>query len=66
MGETARRSILLTGLSYPLLVAGILLLVFGIAVARAVLLASGIFLIGVNEICLYIGRIGSVRLNEYS
>ena len=56
VSESARRSVLLTGLSYPLLVAGIILLLTGVTVAGAVLLASGVFLIGVNEICLYIAR----------
>lgn len=61
MSEPARRSILLTGLSYPLSVAGIVLLFIGGTVAGAVLLVSGIFLIGVNELCLYIARGSSVR-----
>lgn len=61
MSEPVRRSVLLTGLSYPLLIAGALLLFTGITVAGAVLLASGIFLIGVNELCLYIARSSSAR-----
>lgn len=61
VSEPARRSVLLTGLSYPLSVAGIVLLFIGVTVAGAVLLASGIFLIGVNELCLYIARSSSAR-----
>lgn len=56
VNEPARRSVLLTGISFPLLIAGALLLFTGITVAGAVLFGSGIFLIGVNELCLYIAR----------
>lgn len=66
MNEPARRSVLLTGLSYPLLVAGIILLFTGVTAAGTVLLASGIFLIGVNELCLYIARSSLVRPDVHS
>ena len=66
VSESARRSVLLTGLSYPLLVAGIILLLTGVTVADAVLLASGVFLIGVNEICLYIARSNVVPQDSHS
>jgi hypothetical protein len=54
--EPARRSLLLTALSYPLVVAGIILLVLAIEVPGAALLGSGAFLIGINELCLYIAK----------
>ena len=54
--EPARRSLLLTALSYPLVVAGIILLVLAIEVPGAALLGSGVFLIGINELCLYIAK----------
>ncbi|SMX97474.1 MULTISPECIES: hypothetical protein [unclassified Brevibacterium] len=60
MREEARRSLLLTGLSYPLFIAGIILLFTAITVPGAVLLGSGVFLIGINELCVYIARTGPV------
>lgn len=54
--ESARRSILLTSLGYPLVVAGIILLVLAVEDPGAALLGSGVFLIGINELCLYIAR----------
>lgn len=54
----ARRSILLTGLSYPLLAVGLALLFTEVTVPGAVLLGSGVFLIGINELCFYIARSG--------
>ncbi|MGO3021675.1 MAG: hypothetical protein ACTIIH_00360 [Brevibacterium sp.] len=54
--EPVRRSLLLTALSYPLVVAGIFLLVLAIEAPGAALLGSGVFLIGINELCLYIAR----------
>ena len=57
--EQARRSVLLTGLSYPLFIAGILLLFTAVTVPGAVLLSSGVFLIGINELCVYIARTGA-------
>lgn len=46
----ARRSVLLTGLSYPLLVIGLVLLFTAITVPGAVLATSGVFLIEINEL----------------
>lgn len=66
MNETARRSVLLTGISYPLLIVGVLLFVTEITVAGAVSFASGIFLIGVNELCLYIARNSFVKQDVLS
>ncbi|UVI36295.1 hypothetical protein [Brevibacterium spongiae] len=54
--DPAHRSILLTSLSYPLFVAGAVLLFASITIPGAVLLGSGVFLIGVNELCLYIAK----------
>ena len=54
--EPARRSLLLTALSYQLVVAGIILLILAVEVPGAALLGSGVFLIGINELCLYIAR----------
>lgn len=54
-GETGR-SILLTALSYPLFVVGLVLLFVGPSFAGAVLTACGSFLIGVNEICYVLRR----------
>ncbi|WP_210604103.1 hypothetical protein [Brevibacterium oceani] len=59
--EPAHRSILLTGLSYPLFAAGVVLLFMSITIPGAVLLGSGVFLIGINELCLYIAKSGAVR-----
>lgn len=59
--EPAHRSILLTGLSYPLFAVGAVLLFMSITIAGAVLLGSGVFLIGINELCLYIAKNGAVR-----
>ena len=53
---SARRSLLLTALSYPLVVAGIILLILAVEVPGAALLGSGVFLIGINELCLYIAK----------
>jgi K+-transporting ATPase c subunit len=53
------RSILLTALSYPLLVVGLLVLFLGSQAAGAVLTASGVFLIGINELCFAIARSAS-------
>jgi hypothetical protein len=66
MSEPARRSVLLTALSYPLLAAGITLLFVDIAVAGTALLASGVFLIGINELCLYIARSNVVQHDVHS
>lgn len=57
--EQAHRSVLLTGLSYPLFIAGILLLFTAVTVPGAVLLSSGVFLIGINELCVCIARTGA-------
>ena len=57
MQEPARRSLLLTALSYPLVVAGIILLILAVEVPGAALLGSGVFLIGINELCLYIAKL---------
>ncbi|SMX67540.1 hypothetical protein BAURA63_00515 [Brevibacterium aurantiacum] len=54
--ESAHRSILLTSLSYPLFVAGLVLLFVSNTIPGAVMLSSGVFLIGINELCLYIAR----------
>ncbi|MFE1082762.1 MULTISPECIES: hypothetical protein [Brevibacterium] len=54
--EPARRSLLLTALSYLLVVAGISLLILAYEVPGAALLGSGVFLIGINELCLYIAK----------
>jgi membrane-bound ClpP family serine protease len=59
--ESAQRSILLTGLSYPLVIVGAILLFMSITIPGAVLLGSGVFLIGVNELCLYIAKCAVVR-----
>jgi hypothetical protein len=59
--EPARRSILLAGLSYPLVGVGIILMFMALEVSGAVLLGSGVFLIGINELCLYIAKSGAVR-----
>ena len=63
MRRQARRSVLLTGLSYPLFIAGIVLLFTAMNVPGAVLLGSGVFLIGINELCLYIARSSLERQN---
>lgn len=59
--EQARRSVLLTGLSYPLFIVGIVLLFTEMTVPGAVLLGCGVFLIGINELCVYVARTGPVR-----
>ncbi|MGC2941228.1 hypothetical protein [Brevibacterium sp. FAM 24638] len=59
--ESAHRSILLTGLSYPLFALGAVLLFMSITIPGAVLLGSGVFLIGINELCLYIAKFIAVR-----
>lgn len=56
------RSILLTALSYPLLVIGLLILFLGSQTAGAVLTASGVFLIGINELCFHISL--SISAND--
>ncbi len=61
MQEPAHRSILLTGLSYPLFAVGVVLLIISMTVPGAVLLGSGVCLIGINELCLCIARNGVVR-----
>ena len=66
MNESARRSVLLTGISYPLLVVGVFLLFTEITAAGAVSFASGIFLTGVNELCLYIAKNSSVKQDVLS
>lgn len=57
--ESAHRSILLTSLSYPLFVAGLVLLFVSNTIPGAVLLSSGVFLIGVNELCFCIAKSGA-------
>lgn len=57
--ESAHRSILLTSLSYPLFVAGLVLLFVSNTIPGTVLLSSGVFLIGVNELCFYIAKSGA-------
>ncbi len=59
--EPAHRSILLTSVSYPLFVSGVVLLFVSITIPGAVLLGSGVFLIGVNELCFYIAKSGMTR-----
>ncbi len=50
------RSLLLIGLSYPLLSAGLLLLLVGTNSAGVTLTICGTFLIGVTEILFYLDR----------
>ncbi|GAA1488192.1 hypothetical protein [Brachybacterium sacelli] len=50
------RSPLLTGLSYPLLAIGIFCLLAGIEGIGMTFMACATFLIGVNELCLYMAR----------
>lgn len=59
--EPAHRSILLTSLSYPLFVAGAVLLFVSITIPGCVLLGSGVFLIGINELCFYIAKSGMTQ-----
>ncbi|WP_167193271.1 hypothetical protein [Brevibacterium pigmentatum] len=48
-------------MSYPLFVSGVVLLFVSITIPGAVLLGSGVFLIGVNELCFYIAKSGMTR-----
>lgn len=54
--EDAGRSLLLTAISYPLLVIGLIFLLVGPELAGATMTACGTFLIGVNEVCHRLGR----------
>lgn len=55
-GGEVGRSILLTALSYPLFVVGLVLLFVGPSFVGAVLTVCGTFLVGVNEICYVLRR----------
>ncbi|MGO1182836.1 MAG: hypothetical protein ACTHZ5_02490 [Micrococcaceae bacterium] len=56
--DLSKRSILLTALSYPLFLGGVVLLFSGGGVEAGLIMFSGVFLIGVNEICFYIDKKG--------
>lgn len=49
--ERGERSILLIGLSYPLLLLGLFLIFSGGTLAGAIIVAASAFLIGVTEMC---------------